>query len=38
MVINGAMTTATSASQDALHALLREALPPQGAWSDEAYL
>ena len=24
--------------QDALHALLCEVLPPQGAWSDDAYL
>ena len=25
-------------SQNALHALLCEVLPPQGAWSDDAYL
>ena len=31
------MTTSTT-SPDALHALLREVLPPQGAWSDEEYL
>ena len=32
-------TTAASAdAQDDLHRLLREALPPQGAWSDEEYL
>ena len=30
--------TASSTSQDALHALLREVLPPQGGWSDEEYL
>ena len=30
--------TASATSQDALHALLREVLPPQGAWSDEEYL
>lgn len=38
------MTTASPAplpsasSQEALHALLREVLPRQGAWSDEEYL
>ena len=31
-------TVAAATSQDALHALLREVLPPQGAWSDEEYL
>ena len=31
-------TAAAATSQDALHALLREVLPPQGAWSDEEYL
>ena len=31
------MTTSTT-SPDALHALLREVLPPQGGWSDEEYL
>ena len=31
-------TAASATSQDALHALLREILPPQGAWSDEEYL
>ena len=31
------MTTSTT-SPDALHALLREVLPPQGNWSDEEYL
>ena len=31
-------TNASATSQDALHALLREVLPPQGAWSDEEYL
>ena len=30
--------TASTTSPDALHALLREVLPPQGAWSDEEYL
>ena len=30
--------TASATSQDALHALLREVLPPQGGWSDEGYL
>ena len=30
--------TASATSQDALHALLREVLPSQGAWSDEEYL
>ena len=29
---------AVQTSQDALHALLCEVLPPQGAWSDDAYL
>ena len=29
---------ASLASQDAVEALLREALPPQGDWSDEEYL
>ncbi len=34
------MTHATTAavSQDALNALLGDAMPPQGAWSDEDYL
>ena len=31
-------TAAAGTSQEALHALLREVLPPQGAWSDEEYL
>ncbi len=31
------MTTSTT-SPNALHALLREVLPPQGNWSDEEYL
>ena len=30
--------TASATSQDTLHALLREVLPPQGSWSDEEYL
>ena len=38
MALTGSMTAATPASQDALHALLRDVLPPQGAWSDEEYL
>ena len=29
---------AAQTTQDALHALLCEVLPPQGAWSDDAYL
>lgn len=29
---------AAPASQEALHALLREVLPPQGAWNEAAYL
>ena len=29
---------ASTTSQDALNALLRDVLPPQGAWSDEEYL
>ena len=33
-VVNAAPAT----SPEALHALLREILPPQGAWSDEEYL
>ena len=31
-------TAAAATSQEALHALLCEVLPPQGAWSDEEYL
>ena len=31
-------STVSPTSQDALHALLREVLPLQGAWSDEEYL
>ena len=38
MALTGSMTAATPASQDVLHALLRDLLPPQGAWSDEEYL
>ena len=30
--------TPSATAQDALHALLREVLPPQGGWSDEEYL
>ena len=30
--------TASAATQDALQALLRDVLPPPGAWSDEEYL
>ena len=35
---NSSPATSASASQDALHALLRDVLPPQGRWSDEDYL
>ena len=38
MATTVAATTAPTTSQEALHALLREVLPPQGAWSDEEYL
>ena len=38
MVTSSPAMTASATSQDALHALLREVLPPQGAWSDEEYL
>ena len=38
MATTVAATTAPATSQEALHALLREVLPPQGAWSDEEYL
>ena len=33
-----AIPIASTTSQDALNALLRDVLPPQGAWSDEEYL
>ena len=38
MARTGSTTAAPPAPQDALHALLRDVLPPQGAWSDEEYL
>ena len=38
MATSSPATTSSVASQDALDALLRDALPPQGAWSDEEYL
>ena len=40
MVTTVATTTASTAttSQEALQALLRDVLPPQGAWSDDDYL
>ena len=38
MATSSPAMTASATSQDALHALLREVLPPQGAWSDEEYL
>ena len=38
MLTSGPSMTSSATSQDALHALLREVLPPQGGWSDEEYL
>ncbi len=38
MPVTSPATAASLASQDAVEALLREVLPPQGAWSDEEYL
>ena len=38
MATTVAGTTASTTSQEALHALVRDVLPPQGAWSDEDYL
>ena len=38
MATSSPAMTASATSQDALHALLREVLPSQGAWSDEEYL
>ena len=38
MTTINAGTAAAATSQEALHALLREVLPPQGAWNDEEYL
>ena len=38
MARTGSTTAAPPAPQDALHALHRDVLPPQGAWSDEEYL
>ena len=37
-VTSSAPAAAAATSQEALHALLCEVLPPQGAWSDAAYL
>ena len=38
MVVTTNSAPAAHTPQDALHALLCEVLPPQGAWSDDAYL
>ncbi len=38
MAVSSPSMTPSATSQDALHALLREVLPPQGGWSDEEYL
>ena len=38
MASNKPKTGTSSDAQDDLNALLREALPPQGAWSEEEYL
>ena len=38
MAVTSNPAPAAQTSQDALHALLCEVLPPQGAWSDDAYL
>ena len=38
MATTGPATIPSAAAQEALHALLREVLPRQGAWSDEEYL
>ena len=38
MQTSGPSMTPSATSQDALHALLREVLPPQGGWSDDEYL
>lgn len=38
MTTNKSTMAASADAQDDLHRLLREALPPQGAWSDEEYL
>lgn len=38
MAASGPSATPSATSQEALHALLREVLPPQGRWSDEEYL
>ena len=38
MAASSPSMTPSATAQDALHALLREVLPPQGGWSDEEYL
>ena len=38
MATTGPATIPSASSQEALHSLLREVLPRQGAWSDEEYL
>ena len=38
MTTTVATTTASATSQEALQALVRDVLPPQGAWSDDDYL
>ena len=38
MTVANAAPAAPPTSSEALHALLREVLPPQGAWSDAEYL
>ena len=38
MTVANAAPAAPPTSPEALHTLLREILPPQGAWSDEEYL
>ena len=38
MAASSPSMTPSATAQEALHALLREVLPPQGRWSDEEYL
>lgn len=38
MTVASPATLPSASSQEALHALLREVLPRQGAWNDEEYL
>ena len=38
MTATSPATLPSASSQEALHALLRDVLPRQGAWSDEEYL